>query len=139
MADELEELKEPKEIAFEPRVTELDDATARRDGKGPYNRLSDARLDEIARLYYALRAGELEGCFMARDLIYMRQRHNELVALVRNTAMTAIEPDEADELRGQIGSLIAEVGTLRAENKKLNKQLDEEAQRRASRGTRGFR
>ena len=42
------------------------------------------------------------------------ERHQELLRTIRDLSLTAISPEEAAELRGQLAALIAEIGTLRA-------------------------
>ena len=43
----------------------------------------------------------------------LKTRQQELLLTIRRLSIDAIDPTEADELRGQIASLISEVGTLR--------------------------
>jgi hypothetical protein len=45
---------------------------------------------------------------------YLEKRRDSHLRTIRRLSMDAITPEEAAELRGQIASLIAEVGTLRA-------------------------
>ncbi len=45
----------------------------------------------------------------------LRERRDELLALVAKISKESISPDEAAEMTKQIAALIAEVGTLRAE------------------------
>ncbi len=45
----------------------------------------------------------------------LRERRDELLALVAKISKESISPDEAAEMTNQIAALIAEVGTLRAE------------------------
>lgn len=45
---------------------------------------------------------------------YLKERQKSHLRLIRKLSMDSITPEEATDLRGQIASLIAEVGTLRA-------------------------
>lgn len=48
-------------------------------------------------------------------------RQDEHLALIARLTKESITRQEAEELRRQIGSLVAEVGTLRSENRTLKK------------------
>lgn len=60
-----------------------------------------AKVWKLAATLYRRRIAELEN------------RRDEHLRLISNMSRESISPEEAEELRGQIASLIAEVGTLR--------------------------
>ena len=55
----------------------------------------------------------------------LRSRRDEHLRLIRTLSVESIPEGEADELRGQIAALIAEVGTLRAERAEMCAWRDE--------------
>jgi hypothetical protein len=46
-------------------------------------------------------------------------RQQEHLRVIRQLSTDSISPEEADELRGQVATLVAEVGTLRSETRSL--------------------
>lgn len=48
---------------------------------GPWCEIDEERLKEIASLYYATRADELEGAIMARELLILREKLQSYIHL----------------------------------------------------------
>lgn len=66
---------------------------------------------------------------LRRERDGLLERRDELLAVIARLGRDSIMTSEADELRGQIATLIAEVGTLRARLREASAALDVESEK----------
>ena len=69
---------------------------------------------------------------LREENVKLKLRQTELLQTVRNLSMESINDDEATEMRTQMSSLIAEVGTLRSEISEVKRTAKAAPARRTS-------
>ncbi len=81
-----------------------------------------ARIETLgSRIYSCPSDREDRAAQMGVELTRLEARQEEHLALIKRLSMESVSHEEANELRVQMGALIAEIGTLRAAMKETTR------------------